>query len=256
MQLNFKEYGQGPPVIILHGLLGSLDNWQSIAKELSRSYRVIAVDLRNHGRSPHHPEMTFELMAADLLTLMAHLGLPHAHFIGHSMGGKVSMHLAVHHPEMVDKLVVVDIGPKQYQRGHDQIFKALFAIDPRQLNSRTEAEEKMGLYIMEEGVIQFLLKNLVREADGGFRWRIALDHIFENYDNIIEAVESDWPYVKPVLFVRGAKSNYIPQEDYNAIRELFPNAQFEAISGAGHWVHAEAPVPFLHRIEHFLKGSA
>ena len=256
MLLNYKEYGQGPPVIILHGLLGSLDNWQSIAKELSRSYLVIAVDMRNHGRSPHHPEMTFELMAADLLELMAHMGLPHAHFIGHSMGGKVAMHFAVSHPEMVDKLVLVDIGPKQYPRGHDQVFKALFALDPGHLDSRTEAEEKMGLYIMEDGVIQFLLKNLVRDSDGGYRWRMALDFIFENYDNILEAIESDWPYVKPVLFVRGAKSNYLPQEDYTGIREMFPNAQFEVISGAGHWVHAEAPVPFLHRVEQFFRGSA
>lgn len=254
MLLNYKEFGNGEPVFILHGLLGSLDNWQSIARELGRKYKVFTVDQRNHGKSPHSDEMNYEVMAKDLFELMDSLEIPHAHLIGHSMGGKTVMNFALQYPERVDKMIVVDIAPKAYARGHDQIFKSLFAIEPETLDSRTEAEERMKVYLTDPSIRLFLLKNLVRDAEGNFRWKMNLDVIYKSYDAIIEEIESAWPYTKPVLFLRGGKSDYIRPEDEADITDLFTNARFETIAQAGHWVHAEAPEAFLNKILAFLQG--
>lgn len=252
MLLNYKEFGNGQPVIILHGLLGSLDNWQSIARELGRSYKVFTVDLRNHGKSPHSDTMNYEVMAADVLALMDKLGLIHAHIIGHSMGGKVAMYFALHYPERIDKLVVVDISPKAYSRGHDQIFKALFAIDPALIDSRGEADQQMQVYVPEPAIRLFLLKNLARDADGHFYWKMNLEVIYKNYEAIIEAIESTWPYTKPVLFLRGGKSAYISEEDALSITDLFAQATIKTIPNAGHWLHADAPELFISRVTDFL----
>lgn len=252
MLLNYKEFGNGQPLIILHGLLGSLDNWQSIARELGRNYKVYTVDLRNHGKSPHSETMNYEAMASDVLALMDKLGLLHAHIIGHSMGGKVAMYFALHYPERVDKLVVVDIAPKAYSRGHDQIFKALFSIDPAMIDSRSEADEQIQVYIPEPAVRLFLLKNLARDADGHFYWKMNLEVIYKNYEAIIEAIASPWPYPKPVLFLRGGKSAYIRAEDELSITDLFAQATIQTIPNAGHWLHAEAPQLFIARVTDFL----
>lgn len=252
MLLNYKEFGNGQPLIILHGLLGSLDNWQSIARELGRNYKVYTVDLRNHGKSPHSDTMNYEAMASDVLALMDKLGLLHAHIIGHSMGGKVAMYFALHYPERVDKLVVVDIAPKAYSRGHDQIFKALFSIDPAMIDSRSEADEQIQVYIPEPAVRLFLLKNLARDADGHFYWKMNLEVIYKNYEAIIEAIASPWPYPKPVLFLRGGKSAYIRAEDELSITDLFAQATIQTIPNAGHWLHAEAPQLFIARVTDFL----
>lgn len=253
MLLNYKEFGNGAPVFILHGLLGSLDNWQSVARELGRKYKVFTVDQRNHGKSPHSEAMNYDCMAQDLLELMDSLEVPHAHLIGHSMGGKTVMHFALQHPERVNKMVVVDIAPKAYGRGHDQIFKSLFAIEPETLESRTEAEERMKVYLTDPSIRLFLLKNLLRDAEGNFHWKMNLEVIYKNYDAIVEEIESTWPYTKPVLFLRGGRSDYIQPEDEAHITDLFTNAQFATISQAGHWVHAEAPEPFLNKVVAFLK---
>lgn len=254
MLLNYKEFGNGHPLFILHGLLGSLDNWQSIARELARHYKVFTVDQRNHGKSPHSDEMNYELMSTDLRELMDSLEISTAHFIGHSMGGKTVMQFALDHPERVDKLAVVDIGPKAYGRGHDQIFKSLFAINPASIESRNEAEEKMKVYITDPSIRLFLLKNLTRDAEGHFRWKMNLEAIYKNYEAIVEDIESAWPYTKPVLFLRGGRSDYIQPADEAEIKDLFTNAQFATIANAGHWVHAEAPEAFLNKVTAFLRG--
>lgn len=252
MDLHYKEIGQGHPLIILHGLLGSLDNWQTLAREFGKHFRVITVDQRNHGKSPHHDEMTYELMAGDLLQLMDKLGIQTAHILGHSMGGKTAMAFALRYPERVDKMVVVDIAPRQYSRGHDQIFKALFSLDLQSIQSRSEAEDKLAVYIHEPGILFFLLKNLVRDQQGSFSWKMNLEAIYHNYDNVIEEIEGEHPYNKPVLFIKGGKSAYIENQDMSRIRQVFPAASLFTIPLAGHWVHAEAPEQLYNRVVSFL----
>lgn len=253
MKLHFKKQGSGFPVIILHGLLGSLDNWQTVAKYLQEQFTVYLVDQRNHGKSPHSEKMDFDLMVQDLETLMDEEGITKAHLIGHSMGGKTAMNFALQHPQRVEQLVVVDIGPRQYEPGHDMIFRALFAMDPSAITSRGDAEEQLEYYIHNQGIRLFLLKNLQREKDGSFSWKMNLEGIYSNYDNILEAVESDEPFDHPVLFIRGGKSDYIQDQDMDGIKQLFPNARLHTIEESGHWVHAEARKPFIQAVKEFLR---
>lgn len=252
MSLNYKQFGKGETIVILHGLLGSLDNWQTLAKKLADQYHVVIVDQRNHGKSPHFDDMDFDLMVSDLEKLMNELDIVQFHLIGHSMGGKAAMNFAVAHPSRIKKLIIVDIGPKPYKGGHDQIFKALFSIDPTLLKSRTEAEEKMGWLLDDKSVLLFLLKNLIRNPEGGYHWKMNLEVIYRNYDNILEEVQVPWPYNQPVLFIRGGKSGYIKDEDMDDISLKFPLTEFVTIENAGHWVHAEAPGIFLKTVQDYL----
>lgn len=252
MELNYKSFGQGDPIVILHGLFGTLDNWQTIAKELAAHFTVYIIDQRNHGQSPHFSTMNYPLMAEDLKTFMEDHWMFKAHIIGHSMGGKTAMQFAVDHPEMVDKLIVVDIGPKAYPSGHQAIFDALFALDLEQLDSRKDADEFLQSRIPDFGVRQFLLKNLTRDKQKGYRWKMNLPVIYEKYPEILGSVEVSPPFTKETLFVRGAQSDYIQDQDIPNIMTQFPLAKVETIAGAGHWVHAEAPEEFLKVVQGFL----
>ncbi len=252
MELNYKEFGQGEPVIILHGLFGTLDNWQTVAKQLAKDYWVFIVDQRNHGRSPHVDDLDYILMAEDLKEFMDQHWIPKAHIIGHSMGGKTAMQFAFDYPDMIDKLVVVDIGPGENKAGHGMIFDALLSLDLSNIANRTAAEDHLKEKIEEYGVRQFLLKNLSRSKEGGYKWKMNLHAIHQNYQNILATVEGDSVYEGETLFIKGGKSNYINSEEEKTIFQYFPESSVETIEGVGHWVHAEAPEDMLKSVLGFL----
>jgi esterase len=251
MKLNHKILGQGSPIFFLHGLMGMLDNLQAPARFLEDRFQVIIVDLRNHGHSPHSDEFTYESMVGDLIELMGDLNIDEAHFLGHSMGGKVAMKLAQMHPDMVDKLIVADIGPRYYSVHHQSILTALRAVPLDQLERRTDAEEFMKPYISEMGVRQFLMKSLYHPDRGIFAWRFNLDVIEAKIENVGEAME-DADFEGPMLFIRGSLSSYILDEDWPDIKLIFPNAYLVTIDNAGHWLHTEKPNEFMQAVSDFL----
>jgi esterase len=252
MQLFFKESGQGQPIIILHGLFGLLDNWTTIAKYLSEKYRIILVDQRNHGRSPHTDDFNYQLMADDLKEFILEHQIENPIIIGHSMGGKVAMTFAVQNPNMLQKLVVVDIAPKDYPVHHDAILDGLFAIKLDQLTSRNEADEILAKYVPEFDTRQFLLKNLYRKEDMSFAWRINLPVLAREIENIGKGFGDNYSFEKPTLFIRGLKSNYIKEKDFERIHSIFTDCKIDTIENAGHWVHAETPKEFLESLGRFL----
>lgn len=254
IDLNYKVMGQGAPLIVLHGLFGTLDNWQTIGKYLAEAYTVFLVDQRNHGRSPHLPYQDYPSMAEDLHRFMEQQGVYSSNLLGHSMGGKTAMEFALEYPDQVDKLIIVDIAPKAYPPGHDQIFEALLAIDLSTLPSRPAAEEILRGFIQEDGVIQFLLKNLSRTKEGGFEWKMNLPVLYRCYPELLSAPKAQGYFSGETLFVRGGKSDYVLDSDLPAIRAHFPNYQLETIPQAGHWVHADAPADLLKLVLDFLRG--
>ncbi len=255
MDLYFNEYGAGFPIIIVHGLLGTSDNWITVAKKLSAEYSVFNVDVRNHGRSPHLPEMNYPAMAADLKAFLENQWIHKAHLIGHSMGGKLVMQFALEYPEIVDKLVVVDIAPKSYPGGHEHILAALESIDLNVVESRKEVEAALSEKLDEpESVIQFLMKNLhFDRVLNNYSWKMNLSAILDHYEEISGAIESGESFDGPTLFISGGNSKYILPEDEPAIRELFPKAEFKVVEDAGHWVHAEKPAEIFEILKEFLK---
>ena len=252
MNLNFKSFGEGYPIIILHGLFGTLDNWQTIAKQLAENYSVYLVDQRNHGRSPHHDSFDYQVMAEDLQQFMENNWLYEAHIIGHSMGGKTAMQFALEYPDMISKLVVVDIAPKKYEAGHQEIFDALFSVDLSLIKQRKEADVQLSKKISDLGVRQFLLKNLTRDKQGGYQWKMNLPVIYKNYYHILAKIESDTVFNKPTLFIRGEQSNYINPSNFKVTKEIFSNADLVTVENAGHWVHAEAPNELIRLVKQFL----
>lgn len=255
MDLNYKSFGEGYPIIILHGLFGTLDNWQTIAKKLATTNLVYIIDQRNHGRSPHDEEFNYSVMAEDLQAFMESQWIYEAHIIGHSMGGKTAMQFALNYPDMVNKLVVVDIAPKNYEGGHQAIFDALFSLDLNEIKNRKEADKQLEAKIEDFGVRQFLLKNLTRSKSGGYEWKMNLSVIHQNYAAILSTIESEDTFDNPTLFIRGGQSDYILDKDLESIHNLFPLAQLETVAKAGHWVHAAEPIVLLDLVKTFLKES-
>jgi esterase len=253
MKLNYRQYSTvGHPLLILHGLFGSLGNWNWHSNKLSEQYAVCALDLRNHGASPHADQMDYPAMAADIIEFMAEHKISSAHLLGHSMGGKVAMQLALEHPNRVDKLIVADIAPVKYASEHDQIFDGLQAIDLEQVQSRTEADKVLAEYVDDEVVRQFLLTNLLRGQGGGFYWRINLPVLAKSYLQLRAAPAGDGVFDKPVLFIKGALSNYITEDHQQEIEQKFPQARLKTIMQTGHWLHAEKPQTFYHLVSDFL----
>ena len=252
MELNYKQFGQGEPIIILHGLFGTLDNWQTIAKQLAENYMVFIVDQRNHGKSPHSDDFSYKIMANDLKEFMFEQHIYEATIIGHSMGGKVAMRFALDYPDMVTKLVVVDIAPKKYKGGHQQIFEAMFGLDLEELTDRKSIDAALKLKIPNNGIRLFLMKNLARQKEGGYRWKMNLPVLYREYEEILSSIDSEEVYDEPVLFLRGGDSNYIRDEDVLDIQEHFPLMQLETIPNAGHWLHAEAPALFIKTVLNFI----
>ncbi|MBU6341885.1 MAG: alpha/beta fold hydrolase [Bacteroidetes bacterium] len=251
MELFAREFGQGSPVFILHGLFGFSDNWQTIAKGLAEQHLVITPDLRNHGRSPHASSHTYAEMAEDLHTYMVQHWIFSADYIGHSMGGKAAMQLALHYPDLVNRLVVVDMEPGPAEDNHTPIFKALQGIDFQKVQSRQEIEAYLAPLIPDYGTRQFLLKNITRSEDGGFAWKMNLPVLWQYFDAILAPVQGE-PFLKPALFVRGGKSNYIRDSEIPGIKALFPAAEIVTIEDAGHWVHADQPSELLDVLRNFL----
>lgn len=254
MRLNFKSFGSGTPVIILHGLFGSLDNWQTFARKLSAGFHVFTVDLRNHGRSPHSTEHSYEAIAADMHDFFEEHQIEKAHIIGHSMGGKAAMQFAHTYPEKILTLIVVDIAAKEYHGGHDNIFEALLHFDLSKVKSREDADAMLALKIEEQGVRQFLLKNLDRNSDGTFTWKMNLNALHRNYEKINRAIHPVQPVPLPAFLIRGDKSGYVRDEDMHDFKRIFPKAQFITIPHAGHWVHADAPEAFYNAVSGILKS--
>ncbi|MFZ9754596.1 MAG: alpha/beta fold hydrolase [Bacteroidia bacterium] len=254
--LNHRVYGDpaAEPVYILHGVFGMLDNWHLFANQLAEHKRVITCDARNHGKSVHHADATYPAMAEDLFRLMDHLGDRTASILGHSMGGKTAMKAADLQPERINRLVVVDIAPKAYIPGHLRYFEAFKSIDFAQMGSRREADEAFTRYAPELSVRQFLLKNMEPLPEGGYRLKVNVSALEAHYPEIIGGMSFERIFDKPSLFVKGAKSAYIKSEDEAYILQHFPQAQFAAVEGAGHWVHAENPAGFYSCVEPFLRG--
>jgi len=252
MKLNYKTLGEGKPLIILHGLFGSLDNWQTIANELSDHYKIYLVDQRNHGHSPHSDTFNYDVMAADLAEFIDEHHIESPVILGHSMGGKTAMKFAIQHADKWDKLIVVDISPKAYPIRHDKIIEGLKSIDIDHLKSRGEADKQLAQHIKEVGIRQFLLKNLSRKKDGGFKWKINLPVIEKNIEDVGEGMDEQLAIEKEVLFIRGENSDYIRDEDSILIVQHFPNARIETIKNAGHWVHAEQPEALMQLIRDFI----
>ena len=252
MTLHTQEYGKGFPLIILHGLFGSSDNWHTLARRFGEYFRVYTVDLRNHGRSPHDPTHTYEAMSEDLFEFLKVHSIEMAFIVGHSMGGKTAMQFAFDHPALVPKLVVVDIGPKQYPPQHDSIFKALFSVDLKNTGSRGDVEAALARTIKSPVTRQFLMKNLKR-TDHGFAWKLNLDAIHRSYDRMNMEITGK-PFRNPALFLRSLTSGYVLEEDKPSIRALFPAARFADLN-VGHWIHAEAPDKFFQVVLDFLRQT-
>jgi pimeloyl-ACP methyl ester carboxylesterase len=251
--LNAKTFGDGPALVILHGLFGMLDNWQTLARKWAKTHHVVLLDLRNHGRSFHTDEMNYAVMAEDVAATLEDMGIDECELLGHSMGGKVAMQTALTYPELVKKLVVVDIVPRRYHPGHNAVFAALSTLDPATITDRKAAAEKMSVHLADPGVQLFLLKNLARNPAGGFRWRMNLPAISASYDQLIGPVgQLGDEYDGPALFIRGANSGYVQDEDLELIQILFPKATLETVAKAGHWVHAEQPEALLAVVDSFL----
>jgi len=268
MKLFFQKIGHGPTMIILHGLYGSSDNWISIARRLADIYTVYLVDQRNHGKSPHQSMHSYPLMAQDINELMVSEGIENSVFIGHSMGGKVAMQFSILYPEKVSALIIVDIGPAGYAEidnyspqviTHLNIMNAMLSIDFSKFTSRVEIERELAQMITDIHVRQFIMKNVQRDAENNFRWKLNLGALSKALPAIMGPISIDKNNVRsklcnfPVLFIKGERSNYITQEQILLIKEYFPKALIESISDAGHWVHADKPETFVKMVEEFLR---
>ncbi|MCF8275231.1 MAG: alpha/beta fold hydrolase [Flavobacteriales bacterium] len=254
MKLNYKEYGEGKPLVILHGLFGSLDNWFSLAKAFTDHHHVYLIDQRNHAQSPHSDTHTYDEMADDLFEFFSAHGVKDAVLIGHSMGGKTAMKFAALHSELLEKLIIVDMGIKQYPVHHDLIIRSMQALDLDAMTSRKEAEAFLSHMLDEDAdTIQFLLKNIYRQTkdDGsvGYAWRFNLPVLAQDIEEMGLPILSGSEV--PTLFINGTKSKYIVDEDKSAILDLFPNAQFKALN-TGHWVHAQDPEGFVNAVKAFI----
>ncbi|MFK8044341.1 MAG: alpha/beta fold hydrolase [Crocinitomicaceae bacterium] len=255
MKLHYKKTGDtGPILVILHGLFGSLDNWQTHAKKFGECFQVYSVDQRNHGHSPHDMTFNYDVMVEDLFELVTDLGLTNFHLLGHSMGGKTAIGFAAEHEEFLASLIIVDICHKQYPRHHDDILKGLNALDLNQIKSRTEADKELTKWIPESAVRLFLLKNLYWIEKGKLDWRMNLHVLTRDIDKVIEEIYFRTIETK-TLFIRGMESNYIKDSDYAQIELKFPNSTVKAIENAGHWVHAEVPDIFSQTISGFVNGE-
>lgn len=252
--LYSKIEGSGKPLLILHGFLGMSDNWKTLGTQFaSNDFQVHILDLRNHGRSLHSDEFSYEIIVQDVFEYCQAHNLENINIIGHSMGGKTAMLLATTHPELVDKLVVADIGPKFYPQHHQDILAGLNAIDFSLKPSRNEVEEIMAKHVPDFGTRQFLMKNLYWQEPGQLAFRFNLEVFNTKMDEIGVPLPENLVFEKPTLFIRGGNSKYILDSDFENIKYHFPNSIIETIPNVGHWLHAENPAVFYQTVISFLK---
>lgn len=254
--LHTESIGTGPSLVILHGLFGSGENWRHQANLLASDFTVHRMDARNHGRSPHTQTISYPAMAADVIATSEFLHIKKFHLLGHSMGGKTAMQIALTYPQLVDKLIIVDIGPRRYAHHHDRILDGLMTLTKSPPESRKTADEKLASYVDDKFIRAFLLKNLQRTDSGTYQLRINIEAIKSNYPNIAAAITAGshyQSYRRPTLFIKGAESDYLQSSDRRSVLNLFPRALLETIDGAGHWPHSEKPDVVFNTIVEFLQ---
>ena len=252
--LNYQQLGNGEHIVLIHGLFGSLENLNMVAKHLSQYYCVTSGDVRNHGNSFHKTGMSYNELALDVINLLDHLAINRCHLLGHSMGGKIAMQIALNTPAKVKKLLVADIAPIQYPAHHQPIIAGLQAIDLTKVKKRKDADAQLAHYVDDVGVRQFLLRNIVSNAQGQFQFKCSLNNIEQGYQQIMQANQADngQPFTGATLFIKGGNSDYILPEHQSSIAKLFPTAKAKVIQGTGHWLHAEKTVAFNKVVTDFL----
>jgi esterase len=264
MKLFYRKYGSGPPLIILHGLFGSSDNWHSIAKKLSDTFTVYLPDQRNHGQSPHDPIHDYDSMSDDLHEMVTDLNLKKFFLAGHSMGGKTAILFAMKWPEMIYGLLITDISPffnektsyKAFNQ-HLEILRAMISTDLASLTSRAEVESVLKEKITSKKIREFILKNLQRTPKNNFEWKINAPSLLKNLGKIMEGINRQSLYSKqiqgfPVIFLKGSESDYLPLSDWDDIKKIFPSAELIEVKGAGHWLHAENPDEVIKNLRKLL----
>jgi pimeloyl-ACP methyl ester carboxylesterase len=265
MKLHFQKFGNGPVLIILHGLYGMSDNWIAFARQLADSYTVYLVDQRNHGRSPHNDEQSYLAMSSDLNEFISSENLDKVIVLGHSMGGKTAMLYTVRFPEKVSSLIVVDIAPVNYSSvdsynpqviTHLNIVNAMLSVDFAKMSNRIDINNELEKIIKDDTIRQFIMKNIHRKQDGKFEWKLNVNAIGKALPEMMnypgKYLEVQLQQKIPVLFIRGGLSGYIMPEYFTTIKAIFPTAQIETIPNAGHWVHADQPVKFMQAVKDFL----
>ncbi len=254
MELYHQHYGEGKPMIILHGLFGMSDNWVSLARRFAGHYSVHVIDQRNHGRSGWHEVFNYEAMVDDLLEFLEAHQMESVLLLGHSMGGKTAMQFALDHPEKTEKIIIADISADEYNNKHDVIIDAMLSVNLDKFSKRSEVSNELKKTIEDQRIRQFLMKNLHWKDRSKLGWKANLEVIYENLPEIFRALDSSTPYEKPALFLRGSESPYIRQKHIPRIKKLFPSAKIETIEGASHWLHAEKPDAFYQHVMKFLQA--
>ena len=255
MELNYKKFGDGIPLIILHGLFGMLDNWITIGKKLAESYTVYLVDQRNHGKTGKSDIFNYQALSDDLLEFMNTHNINSSHLLGHSMGGKTIMQFAFDYPEKAKKLIVADISPTYYPNKHDMIFEAMLSVDFSKMSTRADVEKKLSENIKSKRLLQFLMKNLYRKDRTSFGWKTNLNAVLDNLDETGKAIEPQQPYTGPALFIKGGRSDYITLKEMSIIKKFFPYSDIKTINGATHWLHADKPGDFYRLVIDFLSST-
>ena len=264
MELFYRKFGQGPPLIIIHGLYGSSDNWLSIGKKLADNFEVFLIDQRTHGKSPHSQDHNYQLLKEDLREFMDNQSIEKAIIMGHSMGGKTAMFFAVDYPEKVSNLIIIDISPLAYKTtnsnqllAHASIIRAMYNLDFYGITSRKEIDNILAKSIPENRIRQFLLKNIKRSKDNEYSWSLNIKTIKNELTNIMEGFDENQIEITdfPILFIKGENSDYILDNDKEAISQFFPFAKIKTIPNAGHWLHAEQPELFLKKLKEFIYSS-
>jgi esterase len=257
LDLNYRELASESSkraLMMLHGLFGSASNMQIVGRQIATQRPVILPDLRNHGRSPHADDVSYQAMAEDILRLMDKLGCEHTDLLGHSMGGKVAMWLAINYPDRVNHLIVADISPVTYANRFVQIISAMQKVDLEKLGDRQQADECLAEYLSDASLRGYLLQNLVRDDDQ-WSWRINLGQLASNIECIMEFPETSAEFAKPVLFIKGESSDYISPAYEDALYRLFPLAEIQVVKNAAHWIYAEQPQTFTHMVTEFLSPA-